>query len=161
MQPAPKGKRFAAYLIDALIISLISMVISLIFAPQYRNFMYNIVYYNTLSVITFIVFVLYFTLFECGSMMGTPGKSLMRIVVVDIHTNDRISFGKALGRALGHYVSAILCIGYIIGLCDENGLALHDRMSGTFVAVRGSKPVHVEPRVEPRPNPESPMVKSQ
>lgn len=92
---------------------------------------------------------LYYGIFEGSSMHATPGKRICNLIVVD-DTGTPITFGKAFLRSLCRLISGmILCIGYLIGLFDPQGKALHDKMAGTFVAAR----VPAAPAPQPMPAP--------
>jgi uncharacterized RDD family membrane protein YckC len=76
---------------------------------------------------------LYYAGFECSGMCGTPGKWMCSIKVVD-EKGEQISFGRAVGRNLGKYVSGlILGIGFMMAGWTHRKQALHDKMAGTLV----------------------------
>jgi hypothetical protein len=66
--------------------------------------------------------------------LGTPGKMLLRLRVVDAHTGQAISTPKAIGRYLGYYVSVLpLMLGIIWVGIDKKKQGFHDKLAGTVV----------------------------
>ena len=98
--------------------------------------------------------VLYFGICEGSSLSASLGKKMCGLIVVDSSGNPLV-YGKSFTRALCRLLSGLVFgIGFMIGLFDEKGLTLHDRLAGTFVAdrfqVQQQKPT-------PVPNPGSQM----
>ncbi len=117
------GARIGAYLLDNLIIGVICSWMVLV---PYLFVSYPL-----------IVF-LYYGLCEGSSMSASLGKRACGLIVVD-ESGAPLSYGTAFLRALCRLLSAmILGIGFIIGLFDEEGRTLHDRMAKTFVADRSA-----------------------
>ncbi|GFP75491.1 RDD family protein [Clostridium fungisolvens] len=113
------GKRFAAILLDGLILSIPSYLISMLIGP----------------IFSVLLYWLYFAVMESSPKMATIGKQALGIVVTDLNGN-RISFGKATGRYFGKIISSlVLCFGYFMALWTERKQALHDMMAGTLVLV--------------------------
>lgn len=77
--------------------------------------------------------------------LGTPGKIILRLRVVDAKTGQALSTPQAIGRYLGYYVSAIpFLLGFFwIGI-DKRKQGFHDKLAGTVV-VRDSEPVKFQP----------------
>lgn len=66
----------------------------------------------------------------------SPGKKALGLVVVDASTRSptRLTYGKAVGRELAKYLSAIpLLLGYLWAAWDPHGEAWHDKMAGARV----------------------------
>jgi uncharacterized RDD family membrane protein YckC len=85
---------------------------------------------------SYLINLLYFTLFESSSWRATPGKMACGLKVVGLD-GGRISFLRALGRNLGKIISAmILFIGYMMAGWTRRKQALHDLMAGTLVVRR-------------------------
>lgn len=75
---------------------------------------------------------LYFALME-SKKGATLGKMALGIKVTDMSGNP-ISFGRATGRYFGKILSSlILCIGYIMAGFTQQKQALHDIMANTLV----------------------------
>ena len=135
--------RFAAAVIDGMILSAIDFVIILVvnsFSPNpinYRNgfkinetWLMAIALYNIWSI---ILGWLYFTLSESSAGQATLGKKALGLVVTD-ESGRRISFGRANGRYFGKIISVLLLyIGFIMVAFTDRKQGLHDIMAGTLV----------------------------
>jgi uncharacterized RDD family membrane protein YckC len=127
--------RFAAYLVDAIILSVAQLILASIF------FAGRVAYYRIWSFFLFVPYTivstaigwLYFALFQSSEWQATPGKKVMGIVVID-YDEKRISFGRATGRYFAKIISGlILCIGYIMIAFTEKKQGLHDMIAETLV----------------------------
>ena len=131
-------KRFAAFLMDSLISSMIAgllfVPLLLFFIPKFLAdsaltglitghgfdlekllenspgvFLPSLFFNIFLFVLIFWgVSLLYFAIFESGPRQATPGKMLLGLFVTDLQ-GRRISFSRALGRTLGKAVSKMFC----------------------------------------------------
>lgn len=80
-----------------------------------------------------VLFLLYEAVFSCGDR-ATLGKSLVGIAVVKKDLSGPISFFRALLRAVGYCVSALLLgAGFFIAFFDDKHRALHDFFAGSVV----------------------------
>lgn len=80
-----------------------------------------------------VLFILYVAVFSCGGRT-TLGKSLVGIAVVNQEETDSIGFFHAFMRAVGYYISAILCMGgFVLAFFDDRKRALHDFLGGSVV----------------------------
>lgn len=116
------GQRLGAYILDAIILAVPNVLLSLAAEDN-----------PGVNIISLVLSWLYFSLMESSSWQATIGK---RAVGIQVVTTDggRISFGQATGRYFGKIVSAIiLLIGYLMVLWDDHKQALHDKMANTFV----------------------------
>jgi len=156
-------KRFLAFIIDQIIISIASSILILPFIVFFglsifpfshthelnefsitsismQNSSENIVLLSSFlfTVIIFSIGVvllkwLYFALMESSAKQATLGKMALGIKVVDLN-GSRISFGKATGRYFGKIISAlILYIGFMMAGWTVRKQALHDIMAGCLV----------------------------
>jgi uncharacterized RDD family membrane protein YckC len=143
-------KRFAAYLIDSIIMSAVTFLVLIPFLAMIgisagvSSAMENSeaaagLIGLIIGAYFFAIFVmmiaqwLYFALMESSSRQATLGKMALGIIVTDLN-GGQISFGKATGRYFGKIVSSlIMCIGYIMAAFTEKKQALHDMMAGTLV----------------------------
>jgi len=144
-------KRFAAYLIDTIIIGFVMGIIMMVFGIGLFTSMATmdemamdegdaeamaagmIGGMMTLILVASAAQWLYFALMESSAKQGTLGKMALSIIVTDANGN-RISFGRATGRYFGKIISgAILCIGYIMAGFTEKKQALHDMIAGCLV----------------------------
>ncbi len=150
-------QRFAAYLIDGLILGIPFwiVVVALIFmfgglgmilhripvdshpadprevmallAPFFMAFF--------LGWFVFLILIwLYFAGMESSARQATFGKSVMSLRVTD-YEGQRISFGHATGRFFAKIVTGMVpfAIGYIMAAFTERKQALHDFIAGTLV----------------------------
>jgi len=114
-------RRVAAYLVDSLILFIPSLVFALL-VPGMLEFLAQV-----------IVWIIYKTALEGGERQATLGKRALGIKVTG-PDGGRISYGRAAGRAVGFYVSAIpLMIGLAMAGLTKRKQALHDMMSSTLV----------------------------
>ncbi len=130
--------RVWASLIDGIIVTLFGFIIGFIigFTGGVWAAMNGIPQNQTSSITTIIGFLigsLYHPVFESSSMMGSPGKRLFSLRVVDDH-GDPIGFGRSLGRNLGKFVSSLIIgVGFLMAGWTRRKQALHDMMSGCLV----------------------------
>jgi uncharacterized RDD family membrane protein YckC len=85
----------------------------------------------------FILDIAYRTVFV-GAFGATPGKMAVKVRIVTAE-GTKVSYARALARALAEYISAlILLIGYIMAAFDGEKRTLHDRICGTRVVKAGA-----------------------
>ena len=150
-------ERFAAYLIDGLIVGIPFwlVVVALIFMfggfgmmihriPQDshpvdpREAMALLAPFFMAFVLGWLVLLilmwLYFAGMESSARQATFGKSVMSLRVTN-YEGRRISFGHATGRFFAKIVSGMIpfAIGYIMAAFTEKKQALHDLIAGTLV----------------------------
>jgi uncharacterized RDD family membrane protein YckC len=122
----------AAALIDTVLLSIvIGIPLTLIYGSEYWTSeelvmgFWDAVFYIVPVVITVWFWVKY---------LGTPGKMLLRLRVIDSNTGQAISTAKGVGRYLGYYVSAIpLLLGFVWVAFDKRKQGFHDKLAGTLV----------------------------
>ncbi|HEX6614164.1 MAG TPA: RDD family protein [Rhodanobacteraceae bacterium] len=138
-------QRFAAYLIDCLIlipaflILEFVLVVPLVAAGASRH------QPGAAPAVGWIIFVwlliivlpwLYYALCESSRLQATPGKLALGLRVTDIY-GRRIGFGKATGRYFGKLVSGLIMnIGYMMAGWTARKQALHDLMADCCVVRR-------------------------
>lgn len=121
--------RFAALIIDAIILSLVYGIIMFLFMGGLTNPEPSVVPIILLTLIG----VGYFTVMESSSRQGTIGKRAVGIKVGNAN-GGQISFANALGRYFAKIISsAILYIGYLMAGWDPKKQALHDKIAHTYV----------------------------
>ena len=125
--------RVAAALIDTVLFILVfSIPITLIYGSGYwtsqnaaEGFWDVLIQY----IVPLVLTVWFWTKY-----LGTPGKMLLRLRVVDAYTGQAISTPKAIGRYLGYYVSVLpLMLGIIWVGIDKKKQGFHDKLAGTVV----------------------------
>ena len=66
--------------------------------------------------------------------MGTPGKMILNLKVVDAGSGDKLSIGQAIGRYLSYIVAFLpLCLGIFWVGIDKRKQGWHDKLAGTVV----------------------------
>lgn len=121
--------RFAAYFIDAIILSIINVILSYLFFGDYDFFAPN----QMLTVISFFVGVGYFAVMESSEKQATLGKMIVGIRVGDTK-GERITVMNAIGRYFAKILSVVtLLIGFMMAGWDSKKQALHDKLADTYV----------------------------
>lgn len=145
-------KRFAAFILDILIIVLLSIPYFLLLIPILipvvvitGNDQQKIAdVTNALTNIgSFFISWLYYALMESSKKQGTFGKMALGIKVVDIE-GKQISFWRATGRYFSRIVSAFLfCVGYLMIAFTEKKQALHDKIANCLVVNKNVTPLQI------------------
>jgi uncharacterized RDD family membrane protein YckC len=144
-------QRFAAYLIDSLILGVVAVaVIVIVFlligggalisgsqTPQDFAAAMGVaaIFLIVLAYIALIVIMwLYFAKMESSEKQATIGKKAMGLYVTDLN-GQRLTFGRASGRFFSKIISGMipLGIGYIMVAFTAKKQALHDMIAGTLV----------------------------
>lgn len=134
-------RRFAAYLIDSMVIvfaltnfaSLLSrqLVVSITNAQTLNTYLAT-----AIVVMSLLLTWAYYSGMESSPLQATIGKLVVGIYVTDLQ-GQRISFGRATGRFFGKIISgAILLIGYLMAGFTEKKQALHDMMARCLVLMK-------------------------
>ena len=141
--PAGFWMRFAAYIIDAVIMAIPGCLISLSFpslmggslpAEPTREQLMSFFFISCgTNIIALVIGWLYYALMEASIHQGTLGKMALGIKVTDM-AGGRITFGRASGRFFGKLLSNLtLGIGYMMAGWTEKKQALHDILADTLV----------------------------
>ncbi len=149
--------RFAAYLIDSILLGLIffplGLGLGLIMGATGNNQNPELMLglNGGLNMVSLVVTWLYSSLLESSSWQGTVGKKLIGLRVTDLD-GRRIRFGRATGRHFGKILSGLIClVGFIMAAFTEKHQALHDQLAGTLVL---TGPATGDPYPEPPPPPD-------
>ena len=133
MEYAGFWRRFAAYIIDNILVSVVFWLVALVLGAIAGDGGVIVAY-----ILGTIGAFVYFAGMESSSSQATVGKIALGIQVTDLQGN-RISFGKALGRNLAKILSAlILYIGFIMAAFTAKKQGLHDMIAGTLVVKKGT-----------------------
>ena len=133
MEYAGFWRRFAAYIIDNILVSVVFWLVALVLGAIAGDGGVIVAY-----ILGTIGAFVYFAAMESSSSQATVGKIALGIQVTDLQGN-RISFGKALGRNLAKILSAlILYIGFIMAAFTAQKQGLHDMIAGTLVVKKGA-----------------------
>jgi uncharacterized RDD family membrane protein YckC len=136
--------RVAAYMIDQIIMTIVSVPFTIWFqikaqkalqagvqAGQFDwgTYLANLGISSAIGLGITLIYKVWFV----GKFAATPGKMLLKLKVVTA-TGDRVSYWRALGRFGGEFVSGMACgIGYLLVIWDKEKRALHDMMCNTRV----------------------------
>lgn len=132
------GARFAALLIDQIILGVIGLGIgfgsALAMAAGGGGDASAV--QLVINLISILVGWLYFAGLESSSQMATLGKRMVGLKVTDLQ-GQRVDFARATGRHFGKILSALpIGLGFFLMLSDPKKQTWHDKMSGCLV-VRG------------------------
>ncbi len=146
---APHGARLVAYLVDALIVTGVSIVlivlVGLVFISgaslrddgESVNVSPEAVVATVLLTLVVVLLILLYFPFFWARGGQTPGMAIFGLRVVDDRTGGRIGWGTAGLRVLGMYVaSAVFYLGFIWILVDKRRRGFHDLIAGTVVVKR-------------------------
>ena len=123
------GRRLVAYLIDITIIGILSGIVYAISKPLS-------------NVAGFLVYLVYFTLFDGSARGQTIGMMALGIRVIDFRGGGSIGFGRGFIRWLGRVVSTIPCfLGYFWALWDKENQGWHDKIATTVVVPVSAYPI--------------------
>ena len=149
------GRRLIALLLDHFIITLMSGCIAiplgfLIDESSLISFLEHEEQYTIGKLIFVLTYIFLTVWFEYSKYRATPGKMIMKIIVVDLNGN-RVSFIKSLGRYMSKILSTIpLYLGFFVMVFNKKGQTWHDRISGCLVIMKQSSPImkSLEPQKE-------------
>jgi uncharacterized RDD family membrane protein YckC len=128
--------RFAAYLIDTIILTVVQLFLIVLLVRSGQIEMSKGVPVQQpllLPLLSGGIFWIYFAGMESSALQATFGKMMLGLKVTDC-SGQQISFARATGRYFGKIISSlILCIGYLMIAFTARNQALHDLMAGCFV----------------------------
>jgi len=141
-------KRWAALIIDSLILFVPTMVLGFVFgivAALFGGFGQHPMWAQALGYLAWLfVAPFYYAGFESSRHQATFGKQAIGIKVTDL-AGRRIGFGRALGRWCAALLSYLtLYIGFFMAGFTERKQALHDYVAGTLVVDRWAFSEHAE-----------------
>lgn len=118
---ASLGRRFTAYIVDYVVMSLIMTPVGFLFGGGL---------YISIAGLFSLVYLMGFWVLNDGQ---TPGKMAVNARIVNSHGGD-ITWIQAFLRAFGYYVSAIpFFLGFIWIMIDRQDQGWHDKLAGTYV----------------------------
>ena len=146
LQLADGGKRFIAFFIDVIILTVVSMILFGILGAvgfmgastaetnDSAGLMAAMAGAGLLiQVLSIAIQIGYFTYFESSERQGTIGKTAMGLIVAD-EDGNRLDTQKALIRNIMRLVSGFIClIGYLMAFFTEKKQTLHDIVAKTNV----------------------------
>jgi uncharacterized RDD family membrane protein YckC/Tfp pilus assembly major pilin PilA len=137
-------RRFAAYIIDMMIVGAVAFALYMLFAflvivpfAASGNRHAGDAMVGAAMLLFWLAAIvaqwLYFALCESSSRQATPGKMALGMCVTDMY-GRRIGFGQATGRYFGKILSSIILdIGFMMAGWTARKQALHDVMAGCCV----------------------------
>lgn len=154
-------KRAAAYLIDALILTIAGWVVQMVVlmlifgagagiamdptnpAAAFANGGVMLVLLGA-YLLPIAMQAVYYAWFHASARQATPGKMAVGIKVTD-NNGQPISVGRGIGRYFGFLLSGmILGIGYLMAAFTERKRALHDMICDTLVVDQWAYTAHPE-----------------
>jgi len=133
------GKRFAALIVDSILVGVVSVPIAfammafLASTPSEPPSEETVALYMFAMIGTLGLWVLFYMTWFVGRFGATPGKMLLGIKIVR-SDGSPVSYLRAFARFWAHQLSAnIMYIGFIIALFDEQRRGLHDHICDTRV----------------------------
>jgi uncharacterized RDD family membrane protein YckC len=128
--------RFAAYLIDTIILAVVQLFLVVLLIRSGQIEMSKGVPVQQpllLPLLSGGIFWMYFAGMESSALQATFGKMMLGLKVTDL-SGGKISFARATGRYFGKIISSLLlCIGYLMIVFTGRNQALHDLMAGCLV----------------------------
>ncbi len=127
------GTRLVAYLIDAVILSVVDMIVWAIFGMGLGRIrgiggVFIFLGWLAIMVITWGYLIYFWT-----TTGQTIGKKVMKIRVVDTQ-GQPLTIGKAILRVIGYAVSGVVFyLGFLWILWDPEKQGWHDKIAGTYV----------------------------
>jgi len=134
--------RVIAYIIDAIILNVASLIVGLLFGGGLvgtmtmtggsQSDLVEAANYGG-GIIGLLMSWLYYALMESSARQATVGKMAFGLIVTD-EAGQRIGFGRATGRFFAKILSAIvLMIGFIMVAFTQRKQGLHDLVASTLV----------------------------
>jgi len=125
-------RRFLALFLDLVLLSIIADLVGFSFSLGSGKGMDQALL-DVPAVISFVLFILYFTLFVADGGQ-TPGKKLLRIKVVSRNGED-VSPRAAFIRTVSYLISAFFgtFLGFLWALWDRRNQTWHDKIARTVV----------------------------
>lgn len=124
--------RLVAYIIDAFILCVLVALLNVALGPIRGN--PNSGHSFLLVVLTLALETAYFGGLWSSVLQATLGQRVCGLKVVSAADLSRISFGRAVGRFFGMWLSGlILFIGFLMIAFTDRKQGLHDVIAGTFV----------------------------
>jgi len=124
--------RFAAWLLDQIIISVVNQFVGMSLLTDGAPLEQQLAMLGVVACIQMSIYATYDTIFV-GKFGATPGKMACNLKVVSAE-GEPVSYGRAVGRHFAKYLSLMIVgVGYFMAAFDEEKRALHDRICNTRV----------------------------
>lgn len=129
------GSRFAAFLIDQVLLGVGGAAIGLVLGAGIgaSGGTVGTGVEMLLNLVGIVIGWVYYAGLESSSQRATLGKRLLGLQVTDLQ-GQQVDFLHATGRHFGKILSALpLLLGFILMISDEKKQTWHDKMSGCLV----------------------------
>lgn len=128
-----KKKRFIAYLIDEMILSVIWLSVIWDSFVDLESIEDKILLFNSYVLEIMLLKIIYHTFFVMH-YAASPGKIIMKIKIIELKTLSNPSFLCSFNRSVFRIPSEIFFYaGFIWGLLDPSRQTLHDKVAKTVV----------------------------
>lgn len=130
--------RFAATMIDSLIISLIILPILYgVYGGSY--FTSSSLTKGPTDFILSYVLPIVATMVLWMKFKGTPGKTMLGLQIVDFKTGQALNLKQSIIRYLGYFLMCLpLCLGFVLIAFDKHKRGWHDKLAGSAVVYKKS-----------------------
>lgn len=132
-----RAARYAAYVLDAVILGLINFVISVVFAAA-GVFLKNDILFIVISYVILVPINIYYFIGANHFQGGTIGKRFFGLEIIDETTGKRLTIWRSLVREVGgrFVVGLTIGFGYLMILWTKKRQGLHDKFAGDVVIQR-------------------------
>lgn len=134
---AGAGQRFGAYIIDTILMGVVSNIISGSMTVFYRGETNSDSYIYTMLLLTMLLTLTYHALLPVIWDGQTVGKRALNIRIVRLNGHPITLWSMILRNVIGYWLSGtFMSLGFLWILFDERNQGWHDKLAGTIV-VRG------------------------
>ena len=125
--------RFGAFLIDLVVMAVVLYIpLTFIYGEDYWLGEQAVSGFWDIMLSYVVPFVA--TIWFWVRFLGTPGKMVFKLRVVDATTGNKMGTGQAIGRYFAYLVALIpIGLGFIWIAIDKRKQGWHDKLSGTVV----------------------------
>lgn len=126
--------RLLATLVDTMLLTVfVTLPLTLIYGPQ-DYFLGEQIFLGFWDVVLGYIMPVLLTIWFWIRFLGTPGKLLLKLQVVDAKSMIALTVWQAIGRYLGYFVSILVFfMGFFWVAFDRRKQGLHDKLAGTLV----------------------------
>ena len=125
--------RLAAQLIDLIVLAAACWVLlTMIYGSEY--WLSDDLYHGSWDIFFSCILPPVATIWFWQRYLGTPGKLLLNLKVVDLRSGRKMSSGQSIWRYVAYLLSSIpLCFGLVWIAVDKRKQGWHDKLAGTAV----------------------------
>ena len=137
--------RLLATLVDTMLLTVfVTLPLTLVYGPQ-DYFLSEQIFLGFWNVVLGYIVPVFVTIWFWIRFLGTPGKILLKLQVVDATSMGAITGWQAIGRYVGYVISiVVLLLGFFWIAFDERKQGWHDKLAGTLV-IKKQSPIGPEP----------------